>query len=77
MLKRIGYETASRHYPGEVVYTVLLDTVIFSGITKPGSTINFAEDIIQNIVSRYPERVSQYYGTDGLTSKHISDTTVT
>ncbi len=53
MLKKVKYLTASPRHKGEVVYTVLDDRrIIFSGVTKPGSTINFAEDIISNIASQ-------------------------
>lgn len=53
MLKHVQYRTASPRYTGEVVYAILEGSrVVFSGIIKPGSTINFAERIITNISSQ-------------------------
>ncbi|MFC1625350.1 hypothetical protein ACFL1O_00505 [Patescibacteria group bacterium] len=61
MLKKLEYKTASPRSTGIVVYAVLKNKcVIFSGITSPGSTINFAEEIIESIAAQEKIKVTAY-----------------
>ena len=49
MLSQILYSTASPQITGEVVYDIFEDKCVFSGITRSGSTINSAEEIVERI----------------------------
>lgn len=49
MLKHISCPTKGSAHVEEVVYVILEDKVIFSGITKGGSTINYAEEVVAAI----------------------------
>ncbi|OGZ45775.1 MAG: hypothetical protein A3C84_00685 [Candidatus Ryanbacteria bacterium RIFCSPHIGHO2_02_FULL_48_12] len=52
MLKTAKYRIGGLEDSGEVVYAIFnKKRIVFSGITKPGSTINYAEDIIRNIAA--------------------------
>lgn len=50
-LKKALYKLVTRKN-GEVVYLIIKNKCIFSGITWPGSTINYAEDIIKVILEQ-------------------------
>ena len=49
MFKIVQHRTASPRYTGKAVYVFLGKKCVFSGISQPGSTINFVEDLISNI----------------------------